>query len=232
MTKYFSSLVEQSLSRSTESTLGILGITDPKLRQHLTNVMSSECGSEGSFLSQPIFEQTFGWAESELTMEQLASEKGLLSREIVDSLDSKSNGRYRFGANFKPFTHQLASWTSLLQHNRSVVVTSGTGSGKTECFMVPVLEDLYREYSREKNKPLVGVRALFLYPLNALINSQQERLNAWTKSFGDGMRYCLYNGNTEEKSSKVRAEQALTPNEILSRELMREQSAPILVTNG
>lgn len=232
MTKYFSSLVEQSLSRSTESTLSILGITDPKLRQHLTNVMSSECGSEGSFLSQPIFEQTFGWAESELTMEQLAREKGLLSGEIVDSLDSKSNGRYRFGANFKPFTHQLASWTSLLQHNRSVVVTSGTGSGKTECFMVPVLEDLYREYSRGTNKPLVGVRALFLYPLNALINSQRERLNAWTKSFGDGMRYCLYNGNTEEKSSKVRAEQALTPNEILSRELMREQPAPILVTNG
>lgn len=232
MTKYFSSLVEQSLSRSTESTLSILGITDPKLRSHLSNVMSSECGSEGSFLSQPIFEQTFGWAESELTMEQLASEKGLLSREIVDSLDSKSNGRYRFGANFKPFTHQLASWTSLLQHNRSVVVTSGTGSGKTECFMVPVLEDLYREYSRGKNEPLVGVRALFLYPLNALINSQRERLNAWTKNFGEGMRYCLYNGNTEEKNSKVRAEQALTRNEILSRELMREQPAPILVTNG
>lgn len=232
MTKYFSSLVEQSLSRSTESTLSILGITDPRLRNHLTNVMNSECGSEGSFLSQPIFEQTFGWAESEFTMEQLASEAGLLSKAIVDSLDSKTNGRYRFGADFKPFIHQLASWKSLLQGNRSVVVTSGTGSGKTECFMVPVLEDLYKEFNRGKNEPLVGVRALFLYPLNALINSQRERLNAWTKSFGDGIRYCLYNGNTEEKIAKVRAEQALNPNEILSRQLMREQPAPIFVTNG
>ncbi|MGC6746298.1 hypothetical protein ACP0HM_28090 [Escherichia coli] len=37
--------------------------------------------------------------------------------------------------------------------------------------MVPVLEDLYRELHENGNNPLVGVRALFLYPLNALINS-------------------------------------------------------------
>lgn len=238
MTKYFSSLVEQSLSRSTESTLSILGITNPKLRQHLTNVMSSECGSEGSFLSQPVFEQTFGWAESEFTMEQLATEKKLLSEDVVNSLnkvvelDGKSLKRYRFGASWKPFTHQLASWSSLLQENRSVVVTSGTGSGKTECFMVPVIEDLYREYIKGGEKPLVGVRAIFLYPLNALINSQKERLYAWTHSFGEGIRYCLYNGNTKEKASKFRTEQAGKPNEIITRELMREQPAPILVTNG
>lgn len=57
-------------------------------------------------------------------------------------------------------------------------MTSGTGSGKTECFMVPVLEDLYRELHENGNNPLIGVRALFLYPLNALINSQRERLDA------------------------------------------------------
>ncbi|WP_410959591.1 DEAD/DEAH box helicase, partial [Salmonella sp. SAL4432] len=81
---------------------------------------------------------------------------------------------------------------SLLEKKHSVVVTSGTGSGKTECFMVPVLEDLYRELQVKNKKPLIGVRALFLYPLNALINSQRERLDAWTRSFGSGIRYCLY----------------------------------------
>ncbi|WP_426739787.1 DEAD/DEAH box helicase, partial [Pseudomonas aeruginosa] len=75
---------------------------------------------------------------------------------------------YRFGADWRPFTHQLASWKALLEKKHSVVVTSGTGSGKTECFMVPVLEDLYRELHENGNNPLVGVRALFLYPLNAL----------------------------------------------------------------
>lgn len=232
MNKYFSALVEQSLSRTTESTLSILSITDPGLREHLAGLMRAECGKEGSFLAPPLFEQTFGWEESSFTMEQLANQDRLLSKEIVASLDGKDNGRYRFGANWKPFTHQLASWRSLLEKRHSVVVTSGTGSGKTECFMVPVLDDLYREYREAGCQPLVGVRALFLYPLNALINSQRERLNAWTQTFGSGIRYCLYNGNTEELQAKVRSEQTLKPNEILSRELMREQPAPILVTNG
>ncbi|MDF1589715.1 MAG: DEAD/DEAH box helicase [Gammaproteobacteria bacterium] len=232
MTKYFSSLVDQSLSRSTEATLSILSITDPDLRAHLAQQMRSDCGKEGSFLSSPMFEHTFGWAQSDYTMLQLAEKESLLSNEIVKSLDNKNNGRYRFGSDWKPFTHQLDSWRSLLDKKHSVVVTSGTGSGKTECFMVPVLEDLYREYHKNDKKPLIGVRAIFLYPLNALINSQRERLNEWTKSFDKGIRYSLYNGNTEELHAKVRTEQNKSPNEILSRELLREEPAPILVTNG
>lgn len=232
MDKYFSALVDQALSRTTESTLSILSITDPGLREHLAGLMRAECGKDGSFLAPPLFEQTFGWSESDFTMADLATKEKLLSKEIVASLDNKANGRYRFGATWRPFTHQLSSWRSLLENKRSVVVTSGTGSGKTECFMIPILEDLYREYRAVGYKPLVGVRALFLYPLNALINSQRERLNAWTRDFEGGIRYCLYNGNTEELHAKKRTEQSKRPNEILSRELMREQPAPILVTNG
>jgi len=50
MDKYFSGLVEQALSRSTESTLSILSITDPGLREHLGSLMRAECGKEGAFL--------------------------------------------------------------------------------------------------------------------------------------------------------------------------------------
>ena len=232
MSKYFSTLVEQALLRTAESTLGVLSITDAGLRAHLGKLMRQEPGKPGSFLAPPLFEQTFGWESSDATMAQLADQDGLLSREVVSSLDGKANGRYRFGADWKPFTHQLASWRSLLEKKHSVVVTSGTGSGKTECFMVPVLDDLYREYQGAGSQPLVGVRALFLYPLNALINSQRERLDAWTQSFGSGIRYCLYNGNTEELKAKKKTEQQQKPNEIMTRELMREQPAPILVTNG
>lgn len=144
-TRYFSSLIEQSLSRSTEATLSIMGVTNPYLREHLTQQMAAECGKDGTFLASPVFEQTFGWKESNFTMRELATKQTLLSKEVVDSLDNEENGRYRFGSTWKPFTHQLASWQALLDKKHSVVVTSGTGSGKTECFMVPVLEDLYRE---------------------------------------------------------------------------------------
>jgi DEAD/DEAH box helicase domain-containing protein len=228
--RYFSSLVHQTLSRSKESTLSILGITNPGLREHLGQQMESECGEEGSFLAPPLFEHTFGWEPAEPKIEDLRG--NLLSKSVVDALDSKENGRYRFSAHFKPFKHQLKSWETLLDKERkSVVVTSGTGSGKTECFMVPVLEDLYQELTQKQEK-LVGVRAIFLYPLNALINSQRERLSAWTQNFGDGMRFCLYNGNTVDKENQKTSEQKKTPNEILTRQLMRREPAPILVTNG
>ncbi|MCY4330833.1 MAG: DEAD/DEAH box helicase, partial [Endozoicomonadaceae bacterium] len=232
MAKYFSSLVKQSLARSAEATLSILKITNPQLREHLMSLMNAGCGESGSFLSQPVFEHTFGWEKADKTMKQLTSGDGLLSPELVKALDNKENDRYRFVASWQPYKHQLKSWHSLLKDKHSIVVTSGTGSGKTECFMVPVLEDLFREYQQQNRSPLVGVRALFLYPLNALINSQRERLDAWTRSFDKGIRYCLYNGNTEEKRTNVRSKQQQQPNEILSRELLREEPAPILITNG
>ena len=52
---YFSALVEQSLSRAKESTLSVLGITNPNLREHLQVQMQGKCGDEGSFLAPPLF---------------------------------------------------------------------------------------------------------------------------------------------------------------------------------
>jgi superfamily II DNA/RNA helicase len=237
---YFSALVEQSLSRAKESTLSVLGITNPKLREHLQVQMQGKCGDEGSFLASPLFEHTFGWTQAEPKMKDLVDDK-LLSSKVMSSLDKAKvtnnkgkvvENKYQFKSEFHPYTHQLASWETLLDKNvKSVVVTSGTGSGKTECFMVPVLEELYREQQSRQEK-LSGIRAIFLYPLNALINSQRERLHAWTEDFGSDIRFCLYNGNTENSENKVRAKQSQVPNEILSRELMRREPAPILVTNG
>lgn len=230
MTRFFSELVTQSISRASEATLSILGITNPSLRNHLSELLSSECGNSQAMLAPPVFEHTFGWESGDRDMAQLSGE--LLAPELVDALDNETNGRYRFNKSIKPYTHQLTAWQTLLEEPpKSVVITSGTGSGKTECFMVPVLQDLYQEYCAAETQ-LVGVRALFLYPLNALINSQQERLDAWTKHFNGGIRYCLYNGNTENSENKKRQEQKQRPNEVLSRELMRKSPAPILVTNG
>ncbi len=56
----------------------------------------------------------------------------------------------------------------------NVVVTTGTGSGKTESFLYPILLHLYKEYREGTLGP--GVRALILYPMNALANDQRERL--------------------------------------------------------
>jgi superfamily II DNA/RNA helicase len=56
----------------------------------------------------------------------------------------------------------------------NVIVATGTGSGKTESFLYPILLHLYQEFQAGRLCP--GVRALILYPMNALANDQRERL--------------------------------------------------------
>lgn len=227
--RFFRSLIEQSLERTREATLGVLGINHSGLRRHLSESMVDTLGGEGCFLASPVFEHTFGWQEAELCLRDLQPE-GLLSPSLLDTLANAP--AYRFPKTAHPYVHQLHAWRTLLNEPpRSAVITTGTGSGKTECFMVPILEDLVREHEHSK-AALVGVRALFLYPLNALINSQQERLDAWTHNYGSNIRFCLYNGKTEEHSTKVHKQQQHKPNQILSRELLRKQPAPILMTNA
>src|SRR5262249_24381313 len=57
---------------------------------------------------------------------------------------------------------------------RNTMVVSGTGSGKTESFLIPIFDSLVRERQRGELGP--GVRGLLLYPMNALANDQMKRL--------------------------------------------------------
>ncbi|WP_020655807.1 DEAD/DEAH box helicase [Massilia niastensis] len=229
---YFSDLIKQSLDRNREASLSVLGIRDAAVRAHLQAQMNDELGADGCFLAPPVFEHTFGWEQAAETFGDLPP---LLSETMVANLAQAP--AYSFKRSAHPYTHQLKAWRHLLDKKpTSAVITTGTGSGKTECFMVPILEDLAREQT-ELDQPLVGVRALFLYPLNALINSQQERLNAWTEEFGEKLRFCLYNGKTKEKESEVRHLRRDEPkkygaNQVLSREVLRREPPPILLTNA
>jgi ATP-dependent helicase YprA (DUF1998 family) len=71
------------------------------------------------------------------------------------------------------YQHQQDAITAIVQHQQNVVVATGTGSGKTECFLVPMIDRLLKEEA-DLAKP--GVRALILYPMNALVNDQVKRL--------------------------------------------------------
>ena len=82
--KYFTNLIEQSLSRTREATLSVLGINDENLRRHLGTQMNSELGSDGCFLAPPVFEHTFGWQEAEeMTLTDLRG--NLLSASLLDT---------------------------------------------------------------------------------------------------------------------------------------------------
>ncbi|MDG4548819.1 MAG: DEAD/DEAH box helicase [Candidatus Contendobacter sp.] len=231
-TGFFTSLTDQLNRRASRAVLSQLGFRNDPLRNHLRNWFERMAGSEGSFLADPVFEATFGWAPAETTLGALAGT--LLHPDLIRALGNppaEFAGEYAFPADQQPYQHQIEACETLLAEGplRSVLVTSGPGSGKTECFLWPILHDLATEAARSPI-PLTGVRALFLYPLNALIKSQRDRLVAWSEPFKGRIRFCLYNGNTPYQSPPKRDQPYAS--EVLGRDVLRADPPPILVTNA
>ncbi len=226
---YFSTLVRELGQRAARAFISKFSPVSTPLRLHLHDVFERPPGETGSFLADPVFEASFGWQQASMTMQELAGK--MLNKRLVSAMDTppKNLSEQRFGADWHPYAHQVTAWTTLKETPpRSIIVSSGTGSGKTECFLVPILSDLADQL--DKKETLEGVQALMLYPLNALINSQRDRLRAWTTEFKGGIRYALYNGETPDDEKK--AVQDETPEEVLSRKLLRSSPPPILVTNS
>ena len=94
---------------------------------------------------------------------------------------------------FLPYEHQVNCWNSLLSQGspyKSMVVTTGTGSGKTESFMVPLITELAR-----LNQP-GSLKAIFLYPLNALMEDQKSKLDELIEKSGGDLTFAVYNGSS------------------------------------
>ena len=76
-----------------------------------------------------------------------------------------------------PYDHQAIAIRKAVLEDRSLVVTTGTGSGKTESFLLPILAKLAIEAcDRPASFSRPAIRALVLYPMNALVNDQLGRL--------------------------------------------------------
>ena len=223
---YFSRLMPSLTERSGQAAISRLGFANIPIRHRLRELFERPYGAAGALLADPAFEATFGWKTAEHAIDALQG--SLLTPELIKAMDQA--GDHAFKRQMFPYRHQMRSWEILNRAGpQSLVVTSGTGSGKTECFMTPILDYLVRQ--RSKYGQLVGVRAIFLYPLNALINNQRNRLRAWTEPFDADIRFCLYNGNTPERPERS-AEQRSAPSEVLDRQSLRSRPPPILVTNS
>lgn len=118
---------------------------------------------------------------------------------------------------------------------RNLVVATGTGSGKTECYLFPILNQLLAEgEAGTLSQP--GVRALLLYPMNALANDQMQRLRDLLRPFPE-IAFGRYTGETPERLSEGeeahRSATGAAPDagELVSREQMRERPPHILLTN-
>ncbi len=198
---------------------------DPDLRKLFQEALNSGHLSKGPYLEgTPVFKR--GKKASELFQELLPdkADEGFLKALWGDRL---------------LYLHQERSIQKVFGESRNVVVATGTASGKTEAFLYPILLHLYQEFRTGQLGP--GVRALILYPMNALANDQRERLGAVCKRLqeaGSSFRFTFgqYIGETpeDENDSERHARDHIANRlhgELVLRKEIRENPPHILLTN-
>jgi ATP-dependent helicase YprA (DUF1998 family) len=105
------------------------------------------------------------------------------------------------------------------------LIVTGTGSGKTEAFLYPILDHVIRA----KAAGDTGVKALILYPMNALANDQSRRLAEMIRGHDalKGVRAAIYTGENAGRSrTRVTAEGLIN-----DRNTIRAEPPDILLTN-
>jgi ATP-dependent helicase YprA (DUF1998 family) len=136
-----------------------------------------------------------------------------------------------FDAGFTPYGHQVAAWSRLVsivsgaaRRPLPTLVTTGTGSGKTEAFLLPILDHVLRV----RREGVTGTKALILYPMNALANDQAARLTRMLNSSPvlSGVTAALYTGQSGPTRTMVNAEGLIT-----DRAVIRSSAPDILLTN-
>ena len=153
------------------------------LRQFLTTGFEASddfmSGIMARFVKDPA-----GWLKGPYLQLGLPFTPGAAGKQFYKSFETQ----------FPSHLHQEAAWQRLSsQHlGQSTLVATGTGSGKTECFVYPVLDHCARALAAKE----AGVKALVIYPMNALASDQARRfaeLVATVPAF-KGLRVGLYVG--------------------------------------
>jgi len=191
---------------------------EPELRAALRDSFYTN----GALFNGPYLELTLPYITG-------ATLEGLVAQDILSpsllKLDCFGHGK-PIWPDTPLYKHQEIAIRQLSAEKHNIIVSSGTGSGKTECFLIPILNDLLLD-------PSPGVRAVIIYPLNALVNDQLDRLRSLLA--GTEITFGRYTGELPQKLDQAlkEFEQDPLPNEVICRDqIQKEGKIPqILITN-
>ena len=169
------------------------GLKNPELTKQFRDLARD---TEGLFKG-PILEATPKYSKDKSLLEMLTEPHPILSDQFLNyapGLD-ENEVAHCIPLERRLYTHQGRAIRRIVGQNRNVVVATGTGSGKTECFLLPIIDHLLKERAANRLGP--GVRALLVYPMNALANDQVIRLRKLLPA-ETGITFGRYTGQTKQ----------------------------------
>lgn len=193
--------------RLVDSTLDFLFVKDPELRKFCKEIWMGK-PEEGGLVSDLWIEGAFASKVSDMTLEDFV-ERGLFDSDLARHLSKD----HIIPKTRKLYTHQASAIEiAATKHNPAMLITAGTGAGKTESFLLPMLNRLAQDSSGS------GVKCIILYPMNALVNDQVERLYEWLKGQD---RFTLFHFTSETPESVSGLHQRYEPCRMNSRQQAR-----------
>jgi len=193
-------LHSQVLADYRDFVRSFIEIADARAREFVNRALVEQ----GDLWPEPLVQLSPAYATGK-TVDDLAAE-GLIAAETAE-IFRQDNGKP-----FRLYKHQEEAIRKALA-KKNFVVTSGTGSGKSLCYFLPIVDSLVRA-------PDTGdrVAALVVYPMNALVNSQFQALNRLKERYEARMgrpfpvTFAKYTGDTAED---VRAQMRRHPPQIM-----------------
>ncbi len=121
---------------------------------------------------------------------------------------------------FAPYMHQQRAFERLAAAKpQSTLVATGTGSGKTECFLYPILN-----YCLQERRP--GIKAIIVYPMNALATDQARRFAKEVAGLTPKLTVGMFTGDGGSDTRVMSPDQVITNHDTL-----RDNPPDILLTN-
>lgn len=154
----------------------------PFFREEYNQERNALIKEAGTICQPPIIEIVPKYHEK-ATLAEFCANEGL-SKELNDFVNTglfvnnSQQERYLYD-------HQYEALKEAYINRKHIVVTTGTGSGKTECFLLPVIADLVAESKNWGKTRKRAMRTMILYPLNALAEDQMIRLRKALNSHKD-----------------------------------------------
>ena len=132
------------------------------------DILGKMCPEDINIAKEPYIETSSSYKKVTNGIEDAEIDENI--KEVLLKLVDAKLGIYS-----SPFEHQIQALTASL-HGKDIFVSTGTGSGKTECFLWPIIaKSIEESFKRPDNFNMPALRTLIIYPMNALVSDQLAR---------------------------------------------------------